>query len=213
MNSELTAIAKKNITDKWDHHWYTDIYHDHLQHLRGSKINLLEIGVGGYHFPDQGGGSLKMWKEYFPQGNIFAIDIHDKSQLQEDRIKILKGSQDDIDFLRHVYNVMDHKLDVVVDDGSHCCNHIITSFNFLFRHLQVGGIYIIEDTETSYWESYGGSPNIFQPGTTINYFMQFVHGQNHMTIPGFPVVPEYHHWIKGISFYRNLIIIEKGENK
>lgn len=212
MPSLLSELALKHGTDKWNHHWYTDHYHKHLQHFRESAIKLLEIGVGGYEYPDRGGQSLRMWKEYFPQGQIWAIDIWDKQKLVEDRIHILQGSQDNVNFLKEVYNQMGG-IHVVVDDGSHCCPHIIASFNFLFPLLDENGIYIIEDTETSYWKDYGGDYNVHHPGSTINYFKQFIDGQNHATIPGYPVVPELHHWIKSISFYRNLIIIEKGENK
>jgi hypothetical protein len=212
MISELSQLAIKHGTDKWNHHWYTEHYHKHLNKFKDSNINLLEIGVGGYYHPDQGGASLRMWKDYFTKGKIFAIDIFDKSQLQEDRIKIFKGSQDDIPFLKDVYNRMDRSVHVIVDDGSHHCNHIIASFLFLFPFLDNNGVYIIEDTETSYWEDYGGSMNLNFPGSTINFFKQLIDGQNHITIKDYPVLPELHHWIKGISFYRNLIIIEKGEN-
>lgn len=37
------------------HAHYFDIYHRHLQHFRGKKMHLLEIGVAS-------GGSLQMWK-------------------------------------------------------------------------------------------------------------------------------------------------------
>ena len=37
------------------HAHYFDLYHRHLQHFRGKKSHLLEIGVAS-------GGSLQMWK-------------------------------------------------------------------------------------------------------------------------------------------------------
>ncbi len=210
--TELSELALKHHTDKWNHHWYTDHYHRHLQHFRQSKIKLLEIGVGGYEYPDRGGQSLRMWSEYFPEASIFGIDFFDKSGLGPiDRVKILKGSQEDIPFLKEVYNQMGG-MHVVIDDGSHKCNHITTSFMFLFPLLDTNGIYIIEDTETSYWEDFGGSFNLHKKNTTINFFKELIDGQNYMTIPDYPVTPINMN-IKSITFYRNLIIIEKGENK
>ncbi len=44
------------------------------------------------------------------------------------------------------------------DDGSHIPEHQLLTFNTLFPLLQEGGVYIIEDIETSYWtrgEIYG----------------------------------------------------------
>jgi len=34
-----------------------------------------------------------MWKKYFPSGNIYSIDIYDKSALQEERIKIFREAR------------------------------------------------------------------------------------------------------------------------
>jgi hypothetical protein len=210
--TELSQLALKHGTDKWNHHFYTDHYHEHLQHFRESEIKLLEIGVGGYEHPDRGGESLRMWSEYFPHASIFGIDYFDKSEIKVPaRTKILKGSQSDIPFLKEVYNQMGG-IHVVIDDGSHKCQDIITSFQFLFPLLDKNGIYIIEDTETSYWEDYGGSFNLYAKNTTINFFKDFIDGQNWMTIPNYPTTI-FNMTIKSITYYRNLIIIEKGENK
>lgn len=76
-----------------------------------------------------------MWKKYFPFANIYDIDIYDKSQLQESRIKIFKGSQVDEKFLNGIVNEIG-ELDVIIDDGSHINEHIIFTFNMLFPKLK-----------------------------------------------------------------------------
>lgn len=212
--SLLSRLAIKYETDKWNHHWYTEHYFFHLQHLRHETFNMLEIGVGGYEYPDRGGQSLRMWKDFFHYAQVHAIDIYDKSALQEDRIIIHKGSQTDRQFLSEVYNRMngDNKLMLIVDDGSHDNAHIITSFMELWPKLADGGIYIIEDTETSYWPDYGGSPNLLRPYTTVNFFKDFIHGQMHGCIPDYPVT-DFNHTIEGISFYKGCIILKKGGNR
>ena len=54
---------------KWAH--YFDIYERHLSRLRNQKPVILEIGVFG-------GGSLKMWKEYFGcDAQIVGLDIEE----------------------------------------------------------------------------------------------------------------------------------------
>ena len=35
--------------------------------------------------------------------------------------------------------------DLIIDDGSHNLSDILISFNYLFKHLKSGGIYVIED--------------------------------------------------------------------
>ena len=159
----------------------------HLKKFRFNKINLLEIGVGGYKNPLGGGHSLRMWKKYFPFGRIFSLDIYDKSSLQENRIKIFKGSQIDKDFLEGVSDYIG-EIDIIIDDGSHINEHVIKSFNILFPKLKDGGVYIVEDTQTSYWEDYGGdSKDLKNPKTMMNYFKNLTDSLNNQefTLPNY----------------------------
>jgi len=55
------------------------------------NIVLLEIGIGGYQDPKSGGRSLRMWKKYFPHGQINGIDIMDKRPHNARRIRTSKG--------------------------------------------------------------------------------------------------------------------------
>jgi len=127
----------------------------HLNKFKYKRINLLEIGVGGYEDPYSGGESLRMWKKFFPFGKIFSLDIYDKSSLQENRIQIFKGSQVDKDFLEKVTAEIG-EINVIIDDGSHINKHVIETFKLLFPKLKDGGIYVIEDMQTSYWKDFGG---------------------------------------------------------
>ena len=117
-------------------------------------LNILEIGIGGYDDPRSGGGSLRMWRTYFPNSR-FPIDIVDKSPHDERRITTFMGSQTDEEFLADVIGRIG-KVDIIIDDGSHRNDHVLQSFRFLFPLLDNGGIYVVEDTQTSYWTEYGG---------------------------------------------------------
>src|SRR4030042_4526732 len=97
---DLTKLAKIYKADKFGEHQYTPIYMKYLEKLKYKKVNLLEIGVGGYENPREGCNSLLMWKRYFPFGRIYSIDIYDKSFFATKRIKIFKGSQNDEQFLK-----------------------------------------------------------------------------------------------------------------
>jgi hypothetical protein len=95
--------------------------------------------------------SLKMWEEYFPLAKIFGIDIG--NELKHSRGETYKGDQSDIGFLQDVINMIGVKVELIIDDGSHNPEHQLDTFVFLFEKLLAdGGIYIIEDIETSYWE-------------------------------------------------------------
>ncbi len=210
---DLNYLAKLYKTDKWGLHFYTQHYRTHFQALRKKGINLLEIGVGGYESPYEGAGSLRMWKRYFSRGRIFAIDIFDKSKLQESRIKIFQGSQIDLPFLDQVVGQIGD-LDIIIDDGSHQNEHVLTTFKHLFPKLKMGGIYVVEDCQTSYWPKYkGDSHNLNNPETIMGFFKSLADGLNHkeyMLESYHPTYFDLH--ITSIHFYHNLIFVYKGEN-
>lgn len=208
-NTTLKDIAMLNNVDKYGFDDFHEIYEPHIKHLRNEKINLVEIGVGGYNDEKRGGESLRMWKDYFATSNIYGIDIYDKSAFEEDRIKIFQGSQSDVSFLEDVYNEIE-KVHLVVDDGSHVSNDIITTFKFFFPRMENNGIYIIEDLGTSYWPEFGGG---FKGETSMNFLKRLTDCLNHteFLIKGYE--PNYFdQHIKSIHFYRNAAIIFKGDN-
>jgi hypothetical protein len=179
--SNLKALALVNGTEKAIlHDDYFEHYTEHFARLRTRRLNLLEIGIGGFTDPQLGGESLRMWRTYFPRACIFGIDIVDKSMHNEKRIKTFRGSQDDESFLASVIE-QTGPLDIIIDDGSHVCKHVIKSFEFLFPRMREPGIYVIEDTQTSYWKGgYGGSDcDLNRLDTTMGYFKSLVDGLNY----------------------------------
>ena len=132
---------KKNI-NKWLH--YFDIYEENFSKYRNKKITVLEIGVFR-------GGSLSMWQKYFGlQAKIIGIDINPEcKEFERENIKIYIGDQTNEDFLHSVL-IDNDKPDIIIDDGGHTSNQQISSFNFLYKELKYEGIYLVEDTHTSY---------------------------------------------------------------
>ncbi|MCF4102124.1 class I SAM-dependent methyltransferase [Gillisia sp. M10.2A] len=200
-------------TDKFGYHFYTPHYQEHFKKFKYKKIKMLEIGVGGYKNPYLGGNSLRMWKSYFPLAKIFSFDIYDKSFLQERRINIFKGSQIDEAFLDELMQNVGEPT-IIIDDGSHINNHVIKTFEILFPKLKLGGIYVVEDIQTSYWEEKGGSSLELNSSQTImGYFKGLIDGLNHKEFnnPGYD--PNYFDLnIISMHFYHNLIVIYKGLN-
>ena len=213
ISSNLTLLAKMYGTDKTGTHWYTPHYMNHLRKFKNKRITLLEIGVGGYDNPKLGGNSLRMWKKYFPFGKIFSIDIYDKSALQERRIKIYQGSQVDKDFLDKTITEIG-PVDIIIDDGSHLNEHIIETFKMLFPKLKDGGVYAVEDIQTSYWEDYGGdSKDLNNSKKAMNFIKSLTDCLNHQEIVSENYQETYFDKkIVSIHFYHNLIFIHKGDN-
>ena len=211
--NDLTSIAKVHGSDKWGSHYYTPHYDRHFSPLRRKKLKVLEIGVGGYEAPYEGGQSLRMWKRYFPKSEIYSIDIYDKSAHEERRIKIFQGSQNDPEFLQHVVEEMGG-VDIIIDDGSHINEHVITSFKTLFPLLAEGGVYAVEDTQTSYWPGFGGdSYDLNNSSTMMNYFKTLPDSLNHQEIANKNYTPSYlDQHIVSAHFYHNLVFIHKDVN-
>lgn len=207
---ELDAIARIHRTDK-SAHGYTRRYRKHFGRLRRRRISLLEIGIGGWKDPASGGESLRMWRDYFPYGSIHAIDLYDKSGLDEERIKTLQGSQADPAFLREVAERYG-PFDIVIDDGSHVSQHVITSFEALFPHVKEGGYYVVEDLFFSYDPALGGSSvDLASPTTSMGYLKNLADHLQHRYLRSTPRPAESHR-VGELHFYPKICFVVKGDN-
>jgi len=208
--NDLNQLALHFRTDKWGKHWYTQHYQRYFHELKNKRLNILEIGVGGYEDSAAGGESLRMWKAYFPKSRIVGIDLCDKTQFREHRIDIRQCDQTDQKALRELSGEYGG-FDIIIDDGSHLNEHVITTFQILFPLLRPDGIYSIEDTQTSYWPGWGGGMK--SPQSLMTYFKDLSDGLNHVEYPLKQYTPSYFDQnIVEIAFFHNLIIVRKGAN-
>jgi hypothetical protein len=206
----LDQIALKYGTDKSSkHHNYCGYYDNHFSSLRDNRITILEIGYGGYEYPDRGGEGARTWHEYFALGNIVSIDLHQKTNLlNSSRYRFYKGSQDDEAFLNEVISEIGAP-DIIIDDGSHQCPHMIKSFEVLFPLLKSGGWYVLEDIEGSFWNSWSKGTqdyNDFYFPSPVNLGRKLINEVNKKHIIGF----ESQYPIESIHFYTNIIFIKKA---
>ncbi len=206
-------MAAAHGTDKNGRHAYTQHYGRHLDQLRETAFNLLEIGVGGYEDPLEGGRSLRTWKDYFPLANIVGLDFYDKSAMSEDRIKIYQGSQADPKVISKILSDYD-SFRVIIDDGSHRSEHVISTLLMLWQYVEPGGWYIIEDLQTSYWPMFGGAfYEKNSPLTSMGYLKSLVDGLNWSEIHQPTYSPtEFDKTLVGMHFYQNLAFLQKGDN-
>lgn len=125
-------------TDKNTGHSYGPFYEELLASRRHLVEAVLEIGV--FH-----GGSLKMWRDYFPNAHIVGIENKRSRALNEDRIRTVVGSQNDPQTLRAAGEL--GPFDLIVDDGSHKAFDQFTSLLYLWEFVAPGGFYVIEDLQ------------------------------------------------------------------
>jgi hypothetical protein len=120
--------------DKGTAHSYIPEYEKLLFPYKNKAINMLEIGVAY-------GESLELWYEYFPQGKIYGVDIHDKEikpYLSDPRFKIWINDATKPEF---VEVLGDLTFDIIIDDGSHHLDHQLESFNLLKHKIISPKIY------------------------------------------------------------------------
>ena len=137
---ELKSVSN---TDKLRHHGYHRFYSWFLAHFREEDISLLEIGI-------QKTESLKFWKAYFKNLNLYGIDINE-TEFNDPDVKIFKVDQSKAFELEGFVKEVETKFDIILDDGSHVPDHQLLTLNKLWELLKPGGVYIVEDIETSYW--------------------------------------------------------------
>lgn len=138
---------------------YLRFYEELFEDLRDRDVRLLELGV-------KSGGSLRLWRDYFPNGLIAGVD-REPMALQDEtgRIRFYQGSQEDTALLDRIgREVAPSGFDVVIDDAAHVASVARVSFWHLFEHhLRPGGTYVIEDWGTGYWASWPDG-RAFEPG-------------------------------------------------
>jgi hypothetical protein len=208
----LTELAMELGTDKAGSHHYTQHYERHLRHLKKERFTLFEIGIGVDTAKRKAGASLRMWRTYFPHAQVVGLDIEDRSDLDGKRLRTYQGSQADGDLMRRI--VADAgSVEVIIDDGSHRSEHVRESFAVLFPLLAEGGIYVIEDTQTSYWPKWGGSRDRQARDTSMALVKDLVDGLNHAEFRDPEYQPTYSdQHVVGVHTYHNIVFIEKGRN-
>lgn len=147
-DSTLREIAQRHGASKED--YYLSLYEKRFSHMRDEVRAVLELGV-------QGGGSLKMWSEFFPNAVVVGVDIADCSaSISGDKVLFFQGRQEDPSVFRNIR----HKtgiacFDIIIDDASHFGLYSKKSYDILFDdYLKPGGKYIIEDWGTGYWDDW-----------------------------------------------------------
>jgi hypothetical protein len=115
-------------------------------------------------------------------------------------------------------------IDVIIGDGSHAPQHQLVSFVQLFPTLADGGLYIIEDVETSYWDRKGGAElfgykieaGIGTRGSAVESFKQLPDvlnrqflGDSSYSVFGAQHKQQVDHRIASVAFSRNCIIVTK----
>jgi hypothetical protein len=91
--AKKVSDAARYDTDQAGHSHYHQNYEEHFQSLHDKEVKLLELDVFK-------GGSLLLWRDYFPCGTIVGLDLN-RVELADDSgsIRLYQGAQQDIALL------------------------------------------------------------------------------------------------------------------
>ena len=199
-DSILSSLWEYNRASKQGHN-YLPLYHRHFNEIRMQVKRVLEIGV-------QTDSSIRMWKDYFPNAEIYGLDIEPNcKQFEEDRIKIVIGDQSD----RNVLSTLPDDFDIIIDDGSHIPEHQVGSFLYLFQHkMNSRGIYVVEDCECR-----PATVDFFARMTPlVNFWPNGFEGSRWPELNSFDEYTDNYFALNllGVTFYRYIVFIDKGRN-
>ena len=130
-------------------------YYSQIFHNQKDKIeNFLEIGLGtnDINMPSNMGkdgkplASLRAWRDYFKNANIYGADIDRNILNDENRIKTFYVDQTNPASIKDLFNQIGNKrFDIILEDGLHEFNANICFFENAINFLKTDGVYIIED--------------------------------------------------------------------
>jgi hypothetical protein len=164
MDNTITPLCKLGLqygTDKCPQikHSYTPFYYNLLKNKRESVKKVLEMGIGRYSgmqenetFYDPGlkrhyhrGASLYMWRDFFPNAEIYGADINPETIFEDERLKIYLCDERKKADLIQLIKKTGSDIDVFIDDGSHHVDDQIFLAKTILPLLSNDVTYIIED--------------------------------------------------------------------
>jgi len=126
------------------------LYDQYFADLVDQPVTLLELGV-------YTGESLKVFASFFERGTLIGVDVEDRHVDLSDYPNALftlgdQRSAEQLDTICAAH--APGGLDIVIDDASHYGAWSWRSYEILFPHLKRGGLYIVEDWATGYWDDW-----------------------------------------------------------
>lgn len=130
------------------HHVYAAIlgHPDDVRHVLEFGIGSNDESIPGHMGPTGiPGASLRAFRSYLKNAQIYGADIDRRILLQEERIQCFFADQADWSTLEGLGASLPAELDLIVDDGMHAPHTNLHTLRFGLGKVKVGGWVVIED--------------------------------------------------------------------
>ena len=145
----LEELVDNSRTDKNTTHSYLPLYQHLLQSKKETAKNVLEVGV-------QRGGSIKLWRDFFPNATVYGIDSMQEREVSADlkndsRVVVLSDTDAyNVDFFNSFYR-KNIKFDFLLDDGPHTLESIYQFIEWYTHLMAADGLFVIENVACWDW--------------------------------------------------------------
>jgi SAM-dependent methyltransferase len=141
---EMSINEYKDIhnTDKFTLGYVDEFYDPLFTPIRDDVKNVLEIGI-------QNGLSIKLWRDFFPNAQIYGADI--------ERLVDLSGEERITTYYCDAYtkamsnSLEDNKFDIIIDDGPHTYDSMVFFLQNYLPKVKPGGYLVLEDIVDCNW--------------------------------------------------------------
>ena len=136
------AHPSKRTSSKIKGHGYSIFYQKYFENLRSNNLKILE--VGSFH----GNASAALYF-YFKKSKLFAADIYpDLFRYRSNRIEnFYVNSSDENSIQKNIIDKFSDNFDIIIEDAGHSLKDQIISLFMLFKKLNNGGLFIIEELD------------------------------------------------------------------
>lgn len=139
-NQYVQPIKRTN--EKIIAHGYSKYYEKYFYELKNQNLNILEIGSF------YGNASAALFF-YFKNSKLFAGDIYpDLFRYRSRRIKnFYVNSSEEKSIQDNIIHKFNNNFDIIIEDAGHSLKDQIISLFILFKKLNTGGLFIIEELD------------------------------------------------------------------
>lgn len=149
--AELKVLFDRHGSDKARHEYHL-VYGPILSDTAVVRA-MLEVGLGTKrrdvvsHMGLRGrpGGSLRAFRDFLPNAQIFGADVDRRVLFEEERIQTSWVDQTSPESVAALARATPDDLDLIIDDGLHAPNANIAILTLAMRKLRPGGWVVIED--------------------------------------------------------------------